>query len=89
MEKFVVFGEYCKDAIIKRKQFRENHLNRLKNLKDRDILITLGPTKCNKYLFGIFNAIDETQLKEIIEGDIYWKEGIWVKYDIYPWIQAF
>ena len=89
MEKFVVFGEYCDDAIMKRTPFREQHLTRLKNLKDRDILITLGPTKCNKYLFGIFNAIDETQLKEIIEGDIYWKEGIWVKYDIYPWIQAF
>jgi len=89
MEKFVVFGEYCKDAIIKREPFRDNHLNRLKNLKDRDILITLGPTKCNKYLFGIFNAIDENQLKEFIEGDIYWKEGIWIKYDIYPWIQAF
>jgi len=88
MEKFVVFGEYCKDAIIKRKPFRDKHLNRLKNLKDRDILVTLGPTKCNKYLFGIFNAIDENQLKEFIEGDIYWEKGIWIKYDIYPWIQA-
>ena len=45
MEKFVVFGKYCEDAIIKRHPFRETHLNRLKNLKDRDILVTLGPTK--------------------------------------------
>ena len=89
MEKFVVFGEYCKDAIIKREQFREHHLNRLKNLKDRNILVTLGPTKCTKYLFGIFNAIDENQIREFIEGDIYWEQGIWVNYDIYPWIQAF
>ena len=58
MEKFVVFGKYCEDAIIKREPFREQHLNRLKNLKDRDILVTLGPTKCTKYLFGIFNAND-------------------------------
>ena len=56
MGKFVVFGKYCEDAIIKREPFREQHLNRLKNLKDRDILVTLGPTKCTKYLFGIFNA---------------------------------
>jgi len=49
MEKFVVFGKYCEDAIIKRGPFREQHLNRLKNLKDRDILVTLGPTKCTKY----------------------------------------
>ena len=44
MEKFVVFGKYCEDAIIKREPFREQHLNRLKNLKDRDIQVTLGPT---------------------------------------------
>ncbi len=89
MEKFVVFGEYCKDAINKREPFREQHLNRLKSLKDRNILITLGPTKCTKYLFGIFNANDENELKDIIEEDIYWENGIWINYDIYPWIQAF
>jgi len=49
MEKFVVFGRYCEDVIIKREPFREQHLKRLKNLKDRDILVTLGPTKCTKY----------------------------------------
>ena len=71
MEKFVVFGEYCEDAINKRAPFREQHLNRLKNLKDRDILVTLGPTKCTKYLFGIFNANNENELKDLIEEDIY------------------
>ena len=89
MEKFVVFGMYCKDAINKREQFRTQHLKRLKNLKDRNILVTLGPTKCTKYLFGIFNANDKNELRELIEKDIYWQEGIWVSYDIYPWIQAF
>ena len=89
MEKFVVFGEYCKDAIIQREPFREEHLNRLKILKDRNILITLGPTKCSQYLFGIFNAIDENQLRQFIEEDIYWEKGIWINYKIYPWIQVF
>ena len=89
MEKFVVFGEYCKDVIIRRKPFREEHLNRLKTLKDRNILVTLGPTKCTKYLFGIFNAKDENQLKDFIEEDIYWKKGIWINYKFYPWIMAF
>ncbi len=89
MEKFVVFGRYCEDAIIKREPFREQHLKRLKNLKDSDILITLGPTKCTKYLFGIFNADDVNELKDLIEEDIYWKKGIWINYYIYPWIQAF
>ena len=74
MEKFIVFGEYCEDAIIKREPFREQHLKRLKKLKDRKFLITLGPTKCNKYLFGIFNVNEENQLRDLIEEDIYWKK---------------
>ena len=89
MEKFVVFGKYCEDAIIKREPFRKEHLNRLKDLKDNNILVTLGPTKCTKYLFGIFNANDEKQLRDFIEEAIYWKKGIWTNYEIYPWIQAF
>ena len=66
MEKFVVFGKYCEDAINKRESFRDEHLNRLKILKDRNILVTLGPTKCSKYLFGIFNANDESQIRDLL-----------------------
>ena len=75
MEKFVVFGNYCDDAIDKREPFREQHLKRLKKLKDRDILVTLGPTKCNKYLFAIFKANNKNQLIDLIEEDIYWEKG--------------
>ena len=89
MEKFIVFGKYCDDAINKREPFRDSHLCRLKNLKDRNILVTLGPTKCTKYLFAIFNANKEIELRELIEKDIYWEKGIWISYEIYPWIQAF
>ena len=89
MEKFIVFGRYCEGANSKREPFRKQHLNRLQNLKDRNILVTLGPTKCTKYLFAIFNAKDKNELRELIENDIYWQEGIWISYDIYPWLQAF
>ena len=89
MEKFVVFGRYCDDVILKRKDFRTEHLGRLKILKEKNILITLGPTKCIKYFFGIFNADFEKDVKILIEKDIYWKKGIWISYNVYPWIQAF
>jgi len=85
----LIFSERELDAIIKREPFREQHLKRLKDLKDSDILVTLGPTKCNKYLFGIFNTNDVNELKDLIEDDIYWKKGIWINYEIYPWIKAF
>ena len=89
MEKFIVWGEYCKDAITKRERFREEHLNRLSSLKEQNILITLGPTKCTTYVFGIFNANNEKEVRALIEKDIYWQNGIWISIDIYPWIQAF
>ena len=89
MEKFIVWGKYCQDAIKKREPFRDEHLSRLRNLKDKNIIVTLGPTKCTRYLFAIFNAYDKDEVKNLIEKDIYWIERIWVSYDIYPWIQAF
>ena len=89
MEKFIVFGKYCDDVIIKREEFRMEHLERLKILKEKNILITLGPTKCTRYLFGIFNANSENEVNIYIEKDIYWEKGIWISYKVYPWIQAF
>jgi len=49
----------------------------------------LGPTKCTKYFFGIFNANCKNDVEILIEKDIYWRKGIWIEYNIYNWIQAF
>ena len=89
MEKFIVFGNYCEDAISKREPYRQEHLDKLKILKDKNTLITLGPTKCTKYVFGIFNANNKNEIRNIIEDDIYWKKGIWVSYKVFQWVQAF
>ena len=88
MEKFIVFGKYCDDVIKKREVFRNEHLSRLSILKDKNILITLGPTKCTKYFFGIFKANYENDVEILIEKDIYWEKGIWISYNVYPWVQA-
>ena len=89
MERFVLFGTYCKNAISKRVPFRDEHLSRLSKLKEEGILITLGPTKCNRYVFGVFEASTIDDVKKLLEDDVYWKEKIWTSLDIYPWIQAF
>ncbi len=89
MEKFILFGTYCDDAIKKRTPFRSEHLKRLAELKDKGILKTLGPTKCNKYVFGIFEGANANQIIQIVKDDIYWKERIWTSLDIHPWVQAF
>ncbi len=89
MDRFVLFGTYCENAIEKRVPFRDEHLHRLSKLKQQGILKTLGPTKCNKYVFGIFEASNINEVRKLLEEDIYCKEGIWTSLDIYPWVQAF
>ena len=89
MDQFLLWGKYCENAIQKRTPFREEHLDRLSKLKEEGILITLGPTKCTSYVFGIFQISSLHKLRELIEEDVYWREGIWTSFDIYPWTQAF
>tara|TARA_B100000579_G_scaffold205731_1_gene168143 strand:- start:62 stop:331 length:270 start_codon:yes stop_codon:yes gene_type:complete len=88
MDQFVLWGAYCEDALIKRTPFREEHLRRLSSLKKKGILITLGPTKCNRYVFGIFKAEDIEYIRSLIKEDVYWQEGIWIDFEIYSWTQA-
>ena len=88
-ERFVLWGTYCEDALEKRAPFREEHLNRLSNLKEQGVLITLGPTKCSRYVFGIFQAVNLQTVRGLIKEDIYWKKGIWTAFEVYPWTQAF
>ena len=89
MTRFVLWGTYCEDALEKRGPFREEHLARLACLKEEGILITLGPTQCNKYVFGIFEANNIDIVNKLIKEDVYWAEGIWTTLEIYPWTQAF
>ena len=89
MDRFVLFGRYCEKAIEKRAPFRKQHLDRLSKLKADGILITLGPTKCKTYVFGIFESESLEVVKNLLEKDVYWKEGIWTSIDVYPWTQAF
>tara|TARA_B100001029_G_scaffold37741_1_gene28985 strand:- start:141 stop:410 length:270 start_codon:yes stop_codon:yes gene_type:complete len=89
MDQFVLWGTYCEEALLKRIPFREEHLKRLSFLKKEGILITLGPTKCNKYVFGIFKAEDIEFIRSLIKEDVYSREGIWTDFEIYSWTQAF
>ena len=89
MDQFVLWGSYCEDALIKRTPFREEHLQRLSTLKKEGILITLGPTQCNRYVFGIFKAKDIDHIRALVKEDVYWREGIWTNFEIYSWTQAF
>jgi hypothetical protein len=89
MPKYVLWGSYCDNALEKRTPYRADHLKGLAAQKEQGILITLGPTQDNTQVFGIYEAADETIVRQLIENDPYWQNGIWTEYQIKEWIQAF
>ena len=89
MARFVLWGTYCADALEKRTPYREEHLLRLKSLKQDGILVTLGPTEGSTHVFGIFEAETLSVVQQLVAEDVYWREGIWTAVNVYPWIQAF
>lgn len=89
MARFVLWGKYCDNALEKRGPFRERHLERLALLHGERTLITLGPTEGSTHVFAVFEAESFSVVRALVEEDIYWQEGIWSAYDVYPWIEAF
>ncbi len=88
MPKYIMWGSYCEDVLEKRTPYRQTHLEGLNQQKERGILITLGPTQDLTKVFGIYEASDETTVRQLVESDPYWQNGIWTEYDIKEWIQA-
>ncbi len=89
MAKYVVIGTYTEDAVGKREPYRAEHLSRLQALKDEGKVVTIGPTKDVKMLFGVLEVEDEAEARRLIEEDPYWTGGIWTGYELHEWIQAF
>lgn len=89
MAKYVLWGSYCEDALEKRTPYREAHLQGLQSLKDRGTLLALGPTTDNTKVFGIYEAADADTVRQLVEADPYWQNGIWTEYTVYEWNQVF
>ena len=89
MAKYVMWGTYCEDVLERRAPYRQAHLDGLAAQKQAGVLITIGPTKDLAKVFGIYDAEDEATVRQLVESDPYWKNGIWIEYDVREWIQAF
>ncbi len=88
MTKYVMWGSYCEDVASKRTPYREAHLAGLVQQKNQGILVTIGPTQDLTKVFGIYEADDEQQVRDLVEADPYWSNGIWTEYQVKEWIQA-
>lgn len=89
MAKYILFGTYCDNVLEKREPYRQAHLEGLKQQKESGVLVTIGPTKDLTQVFGIYEAEDESIVRQLIESDPYWQNGIWTDYEIKEWIQVF
>lgn len=89
MPKYVMWGTYCDNVEEKRAPFRQAHLDGLKAQKEDGILLTIGPTKDLKQVFALYEATDEKKVRDLVENDPYWQNGIWTDYEVKEWIQAF
>ena len=89
MAKFVMWGSYCENALEKRTPYRTAHLAGLTSQKESGVLVSLGPTVDNTKVLGIYEADDEATVRQLVEGDPYWENGIWTDYQVYGWNQVF
>ena len=88
MPKYVMQGRYCENVLEKRAPYRQAHLDGLAAQKAAGTLITIGPTQDLTLCFGIYEAEDEQAVRQLVEADPYWQNGIWTEYQVYEWIQA-
>lgn len=88
MPKYVMWGSYCENALEKRSPFRQAHLAGLQAQQEQGVLLTIGPTKDNTKVFAIYEAVDESTVRSLVEADPYWQNGIWTEYEVKEWIQA-
>lgn len=89
MAKFVMWGSYCENALEKRAPYRTDHLAGLQEQKEKGLLTSLGPTTDNSKVFGTYEAEDAVTVRQLIENDPYWLNGIWTEYEVYEWNQVF
>ncbi len=88
MPKYVMVGRYCENVLEKRAPYRQAHLDGLAAQKSAGQLITIGPTQDLTQCFGIYEADSENTVRQLIEADPYWQNGIWTEYQVHEWIQA-
>jgi uncharacterized protein len=88
MPKYIMWGSYCEDVVEKRAPFRQAHLDGLAQQKASGVLVTIGPTQDLTQVFGIYDAADETTVRQLVEADAYWQNGVWTEYQVKEWIQA-
>ena len=79
---FVVDATYCEDGGNARAPFREAHVKRAVELRAAGTVVLAGGFEDLSGSLVIYRAPDEAAVREVVESDIYWREGVWVGYTV-------
>ena len=86
--RYVLWGTYCENALTRRTPFRQEHLDGLHRQHAEGVLLTIGPTEGSTHVFALYEADALAQVEALVQGDVYFREGIWSEVQVYPCIQA-
>jgi uncharacterized protein YciI len=78
----VVEADYVDGAAERREPHRQEHLERVLKLGGDGSLVLAGGYEDMKSSLLVFTLTDEQAVADIIESDVYWREGIWTDYRI-------
>lgn len=81
-EHLVVEADYVEGAADRREPHRQEHLERVRKLGRQGALVLGGGFEDMKSALLVFSLTDEQAVADIIESDVYWREGIWTDYRI-------
>lgn len=80
------------DAPARRQRVRAAHLEGLRPLLDRETVAVAGAIlDAAGGAVGsalIVEADDEEAVRDLIEGDVYFREGVWQRFEVLPFRQA-
>jgi uncharacterized protein len=78
----VVEAVYAEGAARRREPYRQEHLDRVRKLASDGSLVLAGGFEDMKTSLLVFTITDEKAVADIIESDVYWREGVWTDYTI-------
>jgi uncharacterized protein YciI len=78
----VVEADYVEGAAERREPHRAEHLERVRELGREGTLVLAGGFEDLSSSLLVFTLTDEQVVSDLIESDVYWREGIWTHYRI-------
>ncbi len=79
---FVVEADYGPDVEQRRPPVRRAHLERSLALARRGTIVATGAFTDLSGSLVLVRAEDEMAVRSLVESDVYWSSGVWVRYRV-------